>query len=90
MCKTGFVLGEEACQGWQGEGASHHQHGPPGQDLEHAANQVMDENMTQTFHNIGLFCRSGEVPSANGNCNARGLARIAAAMAGRGSLGEVS
>ena len=34
------------------------------------------------------FCRGGEVPSANGNCNARGLARIAAAMAGRGSLGE--
>lgn len=34
--------------------------------------------------------RSGEVPSANGNCNARGLARIAAVMAGRGCLGEVS
>ena len=39
---------------------------------------------------IFTYCyRQGEVPSANGNCSARGLARIAAAMAGRGSLDEV-
>ena len=35
-------------------------------------------------------CRSGEVPSANGNCSARGLAKVAAVMANRGSLGEVT
>jgi len=31
----------------------------------------------------------GETPSANANCSARGLARIAAMMAGRGRLGDV-
>jgi len=30
--------------------------------------------------------RKGEMPSANGNCSARGLAKIAAAMANRGQL----
>ena len=31
--------------------------------------------------------RKGEAPSANGNCNARGLAAIAALMANKGELG---
>ena len=31
--------------------------------------------------------RKGEAPSANGNCNARGLAAIAAVMANKGELG---
>ena len=31
--------------------------------------------------------RKGEAPSANGNCNARGLAAISAVMANKGELG---
>lgn len=37
----------------------------------------------------GAANRKGETPSANGNCSARGLAKIAAAMANKGSLDGV-
>ena len=33
-----------------------------------------------------MLLRKGEAPSANGNCNARGLAAIAAVMANKGEL----
>ena len=47
--------GEEAGQGRQGEGARHHQHGPPGQDLEHTTNQVKaHEKMRRSI--LGSVC----------------------------------
>ena len=101
--------GPQAGEGRQRESPRHHQHGPPGQDLEHPADKVrknvsfvQEVEKTPIFRSdhpnirpwssllIITYCyRQGEVPSANGNCSARGLARIAAAMAGRGSLDEV-
>merc|ERR1719228_2855773 len=41
------------------------------------------------FSNQEIF-RRGETPSANGNCSARGLAKVAAAMANGGSFQGVT
>ena len=48
-----------------------------------------DMRLLGPLYNIDIV-RRGETSSANGNCSARGLAKLAAVMANQGTLGELT
>lgn len=48
-----------------------------------------DMKLLGPMYNIDVM-RRGETPSANGNCSARGLAKLAAVMANQGTLGGLT
>ena len=56
--------------------------------MEYSSNQVskLRINILLSETLITLTLRKGEIPSANGNCSARGLAKVAAMMANKGTF----
>ena len=52
--------------------------------LEHLTNKYDIEDMLTKFSYSVV--KTGQIPSANGQCSARGIARVAAMLANRGEL----
>ena len=55
--------------------------------LEHLTNKFDIEDMLTKFSYSVV--KTGQIPSANGQCSARGIARVAAMLANRGELNGV-